>query len=145
MRDDSAEILFQFFFSFSAGGPCEQLWHGQGCPLFDIVHPVFPLPTTASPTLYSTLKGGFLLRVLQNNLYNYSMDLLPTALYLTVKFNRSNPTPHTLSPYLFSHDLVKTSEEALKVNNHEVPHNKFTTDRCVSSGRIQNAEANREH
>ena len=29
---------------FSAGGPCEQFWHGQGCPLFDVVHPAFPLP-----------------------------------------------------------------------------------------------------
>ena len=26
---------------FSAGGPCEQIWHGQGCPLFDVVHPAF--------------------------------------------------------------------------------------------------------
>ena len=52
MRDNSAEILFQFFFSFfSAGGPCEQFWLGQGCPLFDVVHPAFPLPTTASSTL----------------------------------------------------------------------------------------------
>ena len=32
--DDSAEILFQ---SFLAGGPCEQFWHGQGCPLFHVV------------------------------------------------------------------------------------------------------------
>ena len=31
----SINILFQ---SFSAGGPCEQLWHGQGCPLFYVVH-----------------------------------------------------------------------------------------------------------
>ena len=31
---------------FSAGGPCEQFSHGQGCPLFDVVaHPPFPLPT----------------------------------------------------------------------------------------------------
>ena len=30
---------------FSAGGPCEQFWHGQGCPLFHVVHPTFPLPT----------------------------------------------------------------------------------------------------
>ena len=30
---------------FSAGGRCDQFWHGQGCPLFDVVHPVFPLPT----------------------------------------------------------------------------------------------------
>ena len=43
---------------FSAGGPCEQFWHGQGCPLFD-VHPAFPLPTTALPTLQSALKDGF--------------------------------------------------------------------------------------
>ena len=30
---------------FSAGGPFEQFSHGQGCPLFDVVHPAFPLPT----------------------------------------------------------------------------------------------------
>ena len=35
---------------FSAGGPCEYLWHGQECPLFDVVHPAFALPTTASST-----------------------------------------------------------------------------------------------
>ena len=29
------------------GGPCEQFWQGQGCPLFDVVHPAFPLLTTA--------------------------------------------------------------------------------------------------
>ena len=56
MRDDSAEILFQ---SFLAGGPCEQLCHRHGCPLFDVVHPAFPLPTTASPTLQGALKNGF--------------------------------------------------------------------------------------
>ena len=59
MRDDSAEILFQFFFFFSAGGPCEQFWHSQGCPLFDVVHSALSLPTTASPTLQSSLKDGF--------------------------------------------------------------------------------------
>ena len=36
---------------FSAGGPCEQFWYGQECPLFDVVHLAFPLPTTASSTL----------------------------------------------------------------------------------------------
>ena len=41
--------------AFSAGGPCEQFWHGQGCPLFDVVHPAFPLLTTASPTLQGSL------------------------------------------------------------------------------------------
>ena len=44
---------------FFAGGPCEQLWHGQGCPHFDIVLPPFPLPTTASPALQGALKDGF--------------------------------------------------------------------------------------
>ena len=44
---------------FSAGGLCEQFWHGLGCPLFDVVHPAFPLPTTASPTLKGALKDGF--------------------------------------------------------------------------------------
>ena len=41
------------------GSRCEQFWRGQGCPLFDVVHPVFPLPTTASPTLQAALKNGF--------------------------------------------------------------------------------------
>ena len=44
---------------FSAGGLCEQFRHGQGCPLFDVVHPVFPLPTTASQTLQDALQDGF--------------------------------------------------------------------------------------
>ena len=34
-------------------------WHDQGCPLFDVVHAAFPLPTTASPTLQVALKNGF--------------------------------------------------------------------------------------
>ena len=41
---------------FSAQGPCG---HGQECPLFDVVHPVFPLPTTTSPTLQVVLKDSF--------------------------------------------------------------------------------------
>ena len=44
---------------FSAGGPCEQFWHGQGCPIFDVVHPEFPLLTTASPTRQDAVKDGF--------------------------------------------------------------------------------------
>ena len=44
---------------FSAGGPCEQFWHGQGCPVFDVVHPAFLLPTTASPTLQGALVDSF--------------------------------------------------------------------------------------
>ena len=42
----------------SAGGLCEQFWHGQRCPLFDVVHPAFHLPTTASPTFHGALKDG---------------------------------------------------------------------------------------
>ena len=45
--------------AFSAGGHWEQFWQGQGCPFFDVVHPAFPLPTTASPTLQGALKNGF--------------------------------------------------------------------------------------
>ena len=44
---------------FFIGGPCEQFWHGQGCLLFDVVHPTFLLRTTASPTLQGALKDGF--------------------------------------------------------------------------------------
>ena len=43
---------------FSAGCPCEQFWQGQGCPLFDVVYPAFPLPTTVSPILQDTPKNG---------------------------------------------------------------------------------------
>ena len=56
MRDDSAEILFLFF--SSAGGPCEQFWHGQEYPPYDAVHTAVPLPTTVLPTLQGALKGG---------------------------------------------------------------------------------------
>ena len=38
---------------------CEQFWHGQGCLLFDVVHPALPLPTTASLTTQGALKDGF--------------------------------------------------------------------------------------
>ena len=34
MSYESAEILFK---SFSAGGPCEQFWHGQGRPFFEML------------------------------------------------------------------------------------------------------------
>ena len=56
MRDDSAEILSQYF---SAEGYCEQFWHVQGCPVFDVVHPAFPLPTAASHILQGAMKDGF--------------------------------------------------------------------------------------
>ena len=43
---------------FSERGPCEQIWHEQGCQLFDVVHPAFPLPTTASSPLQIAFKDG---------------------------------------------------------------------------------------
>ena len=43
----------------SAGSPCEQFWHGQGCPHFDVVYLALPLPITASPTFQGVLDGGF--------------------------------------------------------------------------------------
>ena len=56
IRDDSVEIIFQFF---SAGDPSEQFRHGQECLLFHVVHPTFPLPTTSSPTIHDALKDVF--------------------------------------------------------------------------------------
>ena len=50
---------------FSAGGPCEQFWHRQGCPLFDVVHPAIPLLTKMSPTLQGALKDGFVEAVME--------------------------------------------------------------------------------
>ena len=44
---------------FSAGVPCEQFWHGQGSPLFDVVHQAFPLLTIMLPILKDALKDGF--------------------------------------------------------------------------------------
>ena len=44
---------------FCAGSPREQFRHGQICSLFDVVHPAFPLPTTAPPTLKGALMDGF--------------------------------------------------------------------------------------
>ena len=53
---------------FSAQGPCEQFWHGQGSPLFDVVHPAFPLPTMALPTLQGALKNAFGEAVMVNDM-----------------------------------------------------------------------------
>ena len=38
-------------FSAGLGGPREQFWHGQGCPLFDVLHPAFPLSPTPKRAL----------------------------------------------------------------------------------------------
>ena len=60
MRDDSTEILFQSFFLQEALVSCFFFFlHRQGCALFDVVHPAFPLQTTALPTLQGALKDGF--------------------------------------------------------------------------------------
>ena len=56
MRNDPTEILFQSFF---AGGYSEQFWHDQGCPLSYVVHPTFPPPPTAWPTLQGAPEDGF--------------------------------------------------------------------------------------
>ena len=45
--------------AFSVGGPWQQFWHGQGCPLFGVVHPAFPLLTMRSPALHGALMNGF--------------------------------------------------------------------------------------
>ena len=50
-RDDSAEILSQSSLQKKLGHR-EQFRHGQGRPLFDVMHPVFPLPTL----LYTRVK-----------------------------------------------------------------------------------------
>ncbi len=44
---------------FSTRGPWGKIWHGQGCPFFDVVHPASSLPITASPTLQRALNDGF--------------------------------------------------------------------------------------
>ena len=55
MRDDSAETLFQSFLQEAL-----VISSGMGrCPLFDVVHTAFSLPTTASPTVQGALKDGF--------------------------------------------------------------------------------------
>ena len=33
---------------FSASSHCQRFWHGQGCPLLDVVPPAFSLPTMMS-------------------------------------------------------------------------------------------------
>ena len=43
---------------FSVGGHREWFQHGQGRPLFDVVHPAFPLQTVMSSIHQSALKNG---------------------------------------------------------------------------------------
>ena len=54
MRDDSAEILRQSFLQEALLSKS-----GMGRDVHDVVHPAYPLPTTASSTLYSALRDGF--------------------------------------------------------------------------------------
>ena len=67
--------------TFPAGCSCKQFWHGQERSLFDVVHPPFPVPTMAPPTLQSTLKGGFGEAVLACDMpkHNASFRLLKVA------------------------------------------------------------------
>ena len=44
---------------FSAEGPCEQVWHRQGCPFFDDANPTFLLTTTMWSILQGSLKDGY--------------------------------------------------------------------------------------
>ena len=46
---DSAEIHFQSFLQETT----KQFWHGKVCPLFDVVHSAFPLPTTEARDLFA--------------------------------------------------------------------------------------------
>ena len=61
VRDNSAEIYPLPV--FSAEGHREKFWHGQGCPLFDVVHPAFSVPTMAPLTLQGSLKERLSWRV----------------------------------------------------------------------------------
>ena len=56
MKNNSTEILFQ---PFSVESHHEQFQHGQGHPLFSLVHSAFLLPAAVSPTLQGALKEGF--------------------------------------------------------------------------------------
>ena len=54
-------IQYRSFSSVSCttGGHDEQFHHEQKCPVFDVVCPAFPLPTTAPPTLQGALMDAF--------------------------------------------------------------------------------------
>ena len=52
---DSSEILFQSFLREAIVSSLA--W--TGFPLFDVVHPAFPLQIAASFTLHGALKDGF--------------------------------------------------------------------------------------
>ena len=78
MRDDSSEILSQYFLRETIVGS-SRMW--QGCPLFDIVYPEFFLPTTTSTTLQDVMKDGFGVHW-AINLFLSSPCLLPLLLML---------------------------------------------------------------
>ena len=59
VRGDMRESQQRSSSSLFCERPFEQFRHGQGCSLFDVVHPAFPLPTTALPNLQGALKDGF--------------------------------------------------------------------------------------
>ena len=57
---DSGEILFRCFLQEVLS---EQFWHGQGCPVLDVLYPAFALPTMVSPfpplPFQGAMKSGF--------------------------------------------------------------------------------------
>ena len=76
-RNESAEIIFQPFLREAKSGVGRDIL----CPLFDVVHPTFPLLTTASPTLQGALKDDFREAVVACDMPKPckvpSLDLLP--------------------------------------------------------------------
>ena len=46
-------------FSSSVGGHLVQFLHGQRRPVFDVIHPAFPVLTAASSSLQDALKDAF--------------------------------------------------------------------------------------
>ena len=106
MRDDSAEIVFQCFLQEALVGSSGL---GQGSPLFNAVHPAFPLPTTAYPTLQGVMKDNSGEAVVACEIPNHASFRLLTVTtklaYLTENvfsykkrflfaYKKLNPPPH---------------------------------------------------
>ena len=80
MRDDSAEIFFHFFLLlFFCRRPVWAVLTWAGSPLFDVVHPAFPLPTMASPTLQGAVKNGLERVTLQVSVSRHLPEEVPAG------------------------------------------------------------------
>ena len=110
VRDNSAEIYPLPV--FSAEGHREKFWHGQGCPLFDVVHPAFSVPTMAPLTLQGSLKERLSWRVTCPN--HTSGRLLTVARRGSCGPTRSTvDRPFTEHPILsFAKKTTTTNEQA---------------------------------